>query len=168
MREISLHWIPTNIKLSFQTTYLACSSKMIATVMLIKCIVRNAKDQSAYALLYHVRTLETKRIHAGDNRCLPSPLNLRHPFYNAGAMHIVTRTASWIPSSFVRDTPQLRFAVCECSSTLLTRYPCLLSFRWPGDEKNKGSLYECFLEGKILEKYRESWRDISLKISCWE
>lgn len=124
---------------------------MIATIILIKCIFFNAENQSAYALVYHVRTLETK-FHAGDNHCLPPPLNLRHPFCNAGAMHIVTRTASWIPSSFVRHTPQLRFAVCECSSTLLTQYPCLLSFRWPGDEKNKGSLYECFIERKILEK----------------
>jgi len=56
-------------------------------------------EESALVDYECVRTLETnnKRIHAGDDCCLPLPLNLRCPFYsfyNAGAMRIVTQTAS--------------------------------------------------------------------------
>jgi len=97
------------------------------------------KNQSAYALVDHecVRTFEIKRIHAGDDRYLPRLLNLRRPFYDAGAMDIVHISSRKPPTKFRLRSLAIAAAEVRClrmHSTLLAS-PRLLSFRWPGDEK---------------------------------
>lgn len=68
---------------------------MIAVALRIGRIIsvmRRINLHMGWWIMDMIKTLETKRIHAGDDCCLPPPLNLRRPFYNAGATHIVTQT----------------------------------------------------------------------------
>ncbi|KYM77786.1 hypothetical protein ALC53_11797 [Atta colombica] len=73
----------------------------------------------------NVRTFEIKRIHAGDDRYLPRLLNLRRPFYDAGAMDIVHILSRKPPTKF-----RLRSLAIAAAEDRSKKTRLLFACRW--------------------------------------